>query len=196
MADTRTKTDSFGAVDVPVDRLWGAQTQRSMENFRIGTERMPSPLIHALGLVKQVAARTNVVIGKLDPELGKVIAAAAAEVASGKLDDQFPLVVWQTGSGTQTNMNANEVIANRSNLMLGGTVGASSARFLPGRFALQRQRDRLGHLPALCVVGSRALFLRHDQAGFRLKQDAIIQNAQMVSSQRRSGRCDIDDNVG
>src|SRR3954469_6688547 len=95
---TRTESDTFGPIDVPADRLWGAQTQRSLQNFRIGGERMPAPLIHALGLLKQAAAETSMKLGALDRKLGETIAVAAAEVAGGKLDDQFPLVVWQTGS--------------------------------------------------------------------------------------------------
>ncbi|HTN13486.1 MAG TPA: class II fumarate hydratase [Sphingomonadaceae bacterium] len=126
MADTRIETDTFGEIAVPADRLWGAQTQRSLENFRIGGERIPLPVIHALGVIKQAAARVNARLGLLDPHLADAIASAAAEVASGALDDHFPLVVWQTGSGTQSNMNANEVIANRANLALGGQLGAKS----------------------------------------------------------------------
>ncbi|QEX15892.1 fumarate hydratase class II [Hypericibacter terrae] len=120
---TRMESDSMGNVAVPDDRLWGAQTQRSLENFRIGGQRMPALLIHAYGLLKQAAAQANMKLGKLDKKLGKAIVDAAGEVAAGKLDDHFPLVVWQTGSGTQTNMNANEVIANRANEMLGGKRG-------------------------------------------------------------------------
>jgi fumarate hydratase class II len=120
---TRSESDSFGPIDVPADKLWGAQTQRSFQNFEIGGERMPTPLIRAFGLLKQAAAEANMAAGKLDKKVGKAIAAAAAEVASGQLDDHFPLVVWQTGSGTQTNMNLNEVIANRANEMLGGKRG-------------------------------------------------------------------------
>jgi len=119
---TRIETDSFGDIAVPADRYWGAQTQRSVENFPIGGERMPLGIVHALGLIKQAAAIVNRSHG-LDPELAEAIAAAAAEVASGALDDHFPLVVWQTGSGTQSNMNANEVIANRASEMLGGEIG-------------------------------------------------------------------------
>ncbi|WP_127519913.1 class II fumarate hydratase [Mesorhizobium sp. Z1-4] len=126
MAEKRSETDTFGAIDVPADRYWGAQTERSRNNFRIGTERMPLPLVHALGLVKQAAADTNVALGKLDAKLGAAIAEAAEEVAAGKLDDHFPLVVWQTGSGTQSNMNANEVIANRAIEMLGGEMGSKT----------------------------------------------------------------------
>jgi len=124
MTTTRTETDTFGPIEVPGDRYWGAQTERSRQNFRIGGERMPLPLIHALGLVKRAAAETNMELGLLDPALGKAITAAADEVASGKLDDHFPLVVWQTGSGTQTNMNANEVISNRAIETLGGQMGS------------------------------------------------------------------------
>jgi len=116
---TRTETDSMGAVEVPADRYWGAQTQRSLENFKIGGDRMPLALIHAFGLQKKAAALANKALGDLDPQLADAIVAAAEEVAAGKLDDEFPLVVWQTGSGTQTNMNANEVIAGRANELLG-----------------------------------------------------------------------------
>ncbi len=125
MTSTRTETDSFGPIDVPADAYWGAQTQRSIGNFPIGTERMPVPLIRALGRIKQAAARVNRAHG-LDAGLADAIEAAAAEVADGKHDDQFPLVVWQTGSGTQTNMNANEVIAGRANEMLTGTRGGKT----------------------------------------------------------------------
>ncbi|MFI5017932.1 MAG: class II fumarate hydratase [Dongiales bacterium] len=124
--ETRIETDSMGEVAVPVAHYWGAQTQRSLQNFRIGGERMPLPLIHAHGLLKQAAAETNMKLGALDPKIGKPIAAAAAEVAAGKLDEEFPLVVWQTGSGTQTNMNANEVIAGRANEVLSGKRGGKS----------------------------------------------------------------------
>ncbi len=121
--NSRTESDSFGPIEVPNDKLWGAQTQRSFQNFKIGGERMPTPLIRAFGLLKQAAAEANMAAGKLDKKTGKAIAAAAAEVAKGQLDDHFPLVVWQTGSGTQTNMNLNEVIANRANEILGGKRG-------------------------------------------------------------------------
>ena len=122
--DTRTETDSFGPLEVPVNRYWGAQTQRSTINFKIGGERMPAPLIRALGIIKQAAARTNMQLGLLDSEIGEAICAAAQQVMDGKLDDNFPLVVWQTGSGTQSNMNANEVIANLAIESLGGKIGS------------------------------------------------------------------------
>jgi fumarate hydratase class II len=125
-AKTRTETDSFGPIEVPADRYWGAQTQRSIANFRIGTERMPQPLIEALGIVKRAAAEANHGLGLLDARRTRAIARAAQEVIDGALDDHFPLVVWQTGSGTQTNMNVNEVIANRANELLGARLGAKS----------------------------------------------------------------------
>src|ERR1700691_713851 len=123
---TRTETDSFGPIQVPADRYWGAQTERSRLNFRIGDEHMPRPLIAALAVVKLAAAQTNLQLGSLDARRAKAIMAAAQEIIDGKLDDQFPLVVWQTGSGTQTNMNVNEVIANRANETLGAKLGAKS----------------------------------------------------------------------
>ncbi|KAA2235339.1 class II fumarate hydratase [Salinarimonas soli] len=126
MTATRTETDTFGPIEVPADRYWGAQTQRSLQNFRIGGERMPVPLVRALGLVKQAAALVNRDLGALEPRVADAVAAAAAEVVEGRFDDEFPLVVWQTGSGTQSNMNANEVIANRANEALGGQRGQKS----------------------------------------------------------------------
>ncbi len=127
MTTTRTETDSFGPIDVPADCLWGAQTQRSIENFPFGPqERMPAEIVHALGFVKQAAARVNARIGGLDAGLAEAIQQAAGEVAAGAHDDQFPLVIWQTGSGTQSNMNANEVIAGRANEILTGTKGGKS----------------------------------------------------------------------
>src|SRR6476660_5026580 len=121
---TRMETDSFGPIPVAADRLWGAQTDRSRQNFRIGDQRMPMPIVHALGMVKLAAAETNRELGLLDRRRASAIIRAAREVIEGKLDDHFPLVVWQTGSGTQTNMNLNEVIANRANELLGGKLGA------------------------------------------------------------------------
>ncbi|AKM07332.1 class II fumarate hydratase [Pelagerythrobacter marensis] len=126
MSATRIETDTMGAVEVPADALWGAQTQRSLANFRIGGERLPLPLIRALGVIKRAAAEANRDLGVLDDQIAGAIVAAAQEVIDGKLDDHFPLVVWQTGSGTQSNMNANEVIANRAIQMLGGEPGSKS----------------------------------------------------------------------
>jgi len=123
---TRIEKDSMGAVEVPADRYWGAQTERSRRNFPIGSERMPVALIRAFGIQKKAAALANEALGVLDAKIAHVIAAAAGEVIDGLLDEQFPLVVWQTGSGTQTNMNANEVIANRAIELLGGVLGSKT----------------------------------------------------------------------
>jgi fumarate hydratase, class II len=126
VAETRTERDTMGPIEVPARRLWGAQTQRSSENFRIGEERMPRPLIAALAVVKRAAALVNRDLGLLDGKLAGAIVQAADEIVAGQHDAEFPLVVWQTGSGTQTNMNLNEVIANRANLLLGGELGAKA----------------------------------------------------------------------
>ncbi|MEP2830518.1 class II fumarate hydratase [Parvibaculum sp.] len=121
---TRTETDTFGPIEVAADRYWGAQAERSLGNFKIGWEKQPLPVVRALGIVKRAAAEANMELGRLDPKIGKAIIDAAQEVIEGKLDDHFPLVVWQTGSGTQSNMNANEVISNRAIEMLGGEMGS------------------------------------------------------------------------
>ena len=121
---TRTETDTFGPIEVAADRYWGAQAERSLGNFRIGWEKQPRAIIRALGIVKRAAAETNMELGRLDPKIGEAIVTAAREVIEGKLDEHFPLVVWQTGSGTQSNMNANEVISNRAIELLGGIMGS------------------------------------------------------------------------
>jgi len=124
MTATRIETDTFGPIEVAADRYWGAQAQRSLGNFKIGWEKQPLPVVRALGIVKRAAAEANLALGKLDPKIAETIVAAANEVIDGKLNDHFPLVVWQTGSGTQSNMNANEVISNRAIEMLGGEMGS------------------------------------------------------------------------
>tara|TARA_X000000950_G_scaffold289500_1_gene414356 strand:+ start:178 stop:1569 length:1392 start_codon:yes stop_codon:yes gene_type:complete len=126
MTQSRTETDSFGPLEVPADKYWGAQTQRSLGNFKIGRETMPEPMIRALGIVKMAAAKANMSLDNLDSDIGQAVVSAATEVAEGKLNDHFPLVVWQTGSGTQSNMNANEVISNRAIEILGGEMGSKS----------------------------------------------------------------------
>src|SRR5262245_47416651 len=120
---TRTEHDTFGPIEVPADRLWGAQTQRSRENFAISGERMPKELIGALAIVKKAAALVNLDLKLIDERMGQAIATAADEVIAGKHDEEFPLVVWQTGSGTQSNMNLNEVLANRASELMGGERG-------------------------------------------------------------------------
>jgi fumarate hydratase, class II len=124
MANTRTETDTFGPIEVAADRYWGAQAQRSLGNFKIGWEKQPLPVVRAMGIVKRACAEANRELGQLDPKIADAIVTAANEVIEGKLNDHFPLVVWQTGSGTQSNMNANEVISNRAIEMLGGEMGS------------------------------------------------------------------------
>src|SRR5215468_2480628 len=149
---TRTETDSMGAIEVPDDRYWGAQTQRSLEHFKIGGERFPREMIRALGLIKKACALVNQDLGLLDAERARAIAEAADEVIAGTLDDHFPLVVWQTGSGTQTNMNANEVIGNRAIEILGGQLGSKKPilqRHVPDGDAHCRRRRAPRAAPAV-----------------------------------------------
>ena len=157
MTSTRSETDSFGAIDVPADSYWGAQTERSIENFPFGErERMPIEIVHALGFVKQAAARVNARIGGLDANLAEAIQQAAAEVARGDLDGQFPLVIWQTGSGTQSNMNANEVIAGRANEQLGGARGGKSPVH-PNDHVNQSQSSNDSFPTALHIAAARGV---------------------------------------
>jgi fumarate hydratase class II len=126
MTETRTETDSFGPIEVAGEKYWGAQAERSLHNFHIGWEKQPLPVVRALGIVKRAAAEVNMALGKLDPKIGNAIVQAAQEVSEGKLDEHFPLSVWQTGSGTQSNMNANEVISNRAIEILNGEKGSKT----------------------------------------------------------------------
>ncbi|MEA3013084.1 MAG: fumarate hydratase, class [Sphingomonadales bacterium] len=156
-ASTRTETDSFGPLEVPGDCYWGAQTQRSAENFPFGArERMPSEIVHALGFVKQAAARVNARDGNLDASIGEAIQQAAGEVAAGDHDDQFPLVIWQTGSGTQSNMNANEVIAGRANEILTGKRGGK-APVHPNDHVNKAQSSNDSFPTAMHVAAARAV---------------------------------------
>jgi fumarate hydratase, class II len=158
MTGTRTETDSIGAIDVPADAYWGAQTQRSIQNFPFGPEeRMPIGIVHAQAIVKQAAARVNVKHG-LDPKIAEVIDQVAQEVIDGKLDDQFPLVIWQTGSGTQTNMNVNEVIAGRANEILTGTRGGKSP-IHPNDHVNMAQSSNDSFPTALHIAAARAVTL-------------------------------------
>lgn len=158
MTDTRTETDSIGAIDVPAHAYWGAQTQRSIQNFPFGAEeRMPIGIVHAQAIVKQAAARVNVKHG-LDPKIAEVIDQVAQEVIDGKLDDQFPLVIWQTGSGTQTNMNVNEVIAGRANEILTGKRGGKSP-IHPNDHVNMAQSSNDSFPTALHIAAARAVTL-------------------------------------
>ncbi len=158
MTGTRTETDSIGAIEVPADAYWGAQTQRSIQNFPFGPEeRMPIGIVHAQAIVKQAAARVNVKHG-LDPKIAEVIDQVAQEVIDGKLDDQFPLVIWQTGSGTQTNMNVNEVIAGRANEILTGKRGGKSP-IHPNDHVNMAQSSNDSFPTALHIAAARAVTL-------------------------------------
>ena len=167
MTAVRIESDTMGTIEVPADRYWGAQTQRSLENFKIGGERMPRSILRAMGIIKHTSASANQKLGRLDPELADAIRSAAQQVIDGELDDHFPLVVWQTGSGTQSNMNANEVISNRAIELLGGEIGSkspvhpndhvnmsqSSNDVFPGAMAVATAEETVHHLiPSLTYL--------------------------------------------
>ncbi|MGJ4855068.1 class II fumarate hydratase [Labrys sp. KB_33_2] len=188
---SRQESDSFGTIEVPAGHYWGAQTQRSLENFRIGAEKMPRPLIHALGLIKLAAARANRELGVLDPALAETIERAAREVADGRLDDEFPLVVWQTGSGTQTNMNANEVISNRAIEMLGGTMG-SKKPVHPNDHVNRGQSSNDTFPTAMHVAAAREI---HDRLlpALRHLASALEQKAEAFKDIIKIGRTHLQD---
>ncbi len=188
---TRTETDSLGAVEVPADHYWGAQTQRSLENFKIGGERMPIEVVRAFGLQKQAAALANKTLGELPGDLTDAIAAAAAEVAAGKLDDEFPLVVWQTGSGTQSNMNANEVIAGRANEMLGKGRGGKTPVH-PNDHVNRGQSSNDSFPAVMHIAAAREITGRLIPALERL-QDALENRADAFESIIKIGRTHLQD---
>ena len=188
---TRTETDSFGPLRVAADRYWGAQTQRSLQNFRIGTERKPLPLIRALGVIKRAAAEVNVALGPLDKRRAHAIVKASQEVIDGKLDDHFPLVVWQTGSGTQTNMNANEVIANRANELLGGKRGAN-APVHPNDHVNMSQSSNDCIPTAMHIAAATEIAYRLDPALAHL-QDALQKKTKAFASIIKIGRTHLQD---
>jgi len=190
-ARTRIETDTFGPIAVPADRYWGAQTQRSLENFRIGTERMPAPLIRALGIVKRAAAEVNLSLKLLDARRARAIVAAAQEVIDGKLDGHFPLVVWQTGSGTQTNMNVNEVIANRANEMLGGKPGAKSPVH-PNDHVNMSQSSNDSFPTAMHIAAAQEIALLLDPALAHL-QDALQAKSRAFARIVKIGRTHTQD---
>jgi len=188
---TRTETDSFGPIDVPSDRYWGAQAERSLENFPIGIERQPAPIVRALGLIKRAAAEVNMDLGKLDPKIGGAVVAAAQEVAEGKLNDHFPLVVWQTGSGTQSNMNANEVISNRAIEMLGGVLG-SKTPVHPNDHVNMSQSSNDTYPTAMHVAGAEEIHHRLIPALQKLR-NALNDKAQAWKSIIKIGRTHTQD---
>ena len=176
MSDYRIERDSFGEIRVPADRLWGAQTQRSLENFRISGERMPPELIHALARVKSACALVNRELGDLPADKANAIVAAADEVIAGKHDGEFPLVVWQTGSGTQTNMNMNEVLANRASEILGGERG-EKRRIHPNDEVNRGQSSNDVFPTAMSVAAVQAIHERLMPAVSRLRDTLTAKSA-------------------
>ena len=178
MSKTRTETDTFGPLEVDASVYWGAQAQRSLGNFKIGWEKQPLPVVRALGIVKRAAAEANMELGRLDAKIGQAIVAAAQEVIDGKLDAHFPLAVWQTGSGTQSNMNANEVISNRAIEMLGGEMG-SKAPVHPNDHVNMSQSSNDTYPTAMHIAAAEQVHhdvlpaLEHLLAALRVKQAAF-----------------------
>jgi fumarate hydratase class II len=192
MVSTRTETDSFGPIDVPADAYWGAQTERSIGNFPFGPrEQMPAEIIHALGFIKQAAARVNARAGILEPQLAEAIQQAAGEVARGDLDSQFPLVIWQTGSGTQSNMNANEVIAGRANERLTGTRGGKDPVH-PNDHVNKSQSSNDSFPTAMHVAAARSLNTKLLPAA-RAMRDLLAQLASKWDSIVKIGRTHMQD---
>src|SRR4051812_6165411 len=190
--DTRTETDSFGPIEVPADAYWGAQTERSIENFPFGPrEQMPLEIVHALGFIKQAAARVNARIGGLDPNIAETIQQAAAEVARGDLDGQFPLVIWQTGSGTQSNMNANEVIAGRANEMLTGKRGGKEPVH-PNDHVNKSQSSNDSFPTAMHVAAGRAVHMKLLPA-LRMMHARLADQATRWDSIVKIGRTHLQD---
>src|SRR4051794_2701108 len=188
---TRTESDTFGPIEVPAERYWGAQTQRSLQNFRIGGERLPAPLVRALGLVKQAAALVNRDLSELEPRLADAIAKAAGDVVQGKYDDEFPLVVWQTGSGTQSNMNANEVIGALANEMLGGKRGGKSPVH-PNDHVNRGQSSNDSFPTAMHIAAAREIHERLLPA-LRHLQRALEEKAAAFASVIKIGRTHLQD---
>ena len=193
MSSTRTETDSMGQIEVPTDRYWGAQTARSLHHFDIGDDRMPDPVIRAFGILKDASARANNELGKLDDHKADLISAAAREVAQGELDDHFPLRVWQTGSGTQTNMNANEVISNRAIEMDGGQMG-SKTPIHPNDHVNMSQSSNDTFPTAMHIAAAEEL-VRRLLPAVRELRDALAEKAQAFEGITKIGRTHLMDAV-
>src|SRR3954465_13384658 len=189
---TRSESDSFGPIEVPADAYWGAQTERSLENFPFGPrEQMPLEIVHALGFIKQAAARVNARLGGLDPKIAEVIQQAAGEVARGDLDSQFPLVIWQTGSGTQSNMNANEVIAGRANEILTGKRGGKEPVH-PNDHVNKSQSSNDSFPTAMHVAAARSVQMRLLPA-LRLMHARLADQTKRWDSIVKIGRTHLQD---
>ena len=191
MTEMRVETDSFGPLEVPADKLWGAQTARSLKNFKIGGQTQPLPLIRALGVVKHCAAKANMALDNMDAKLGEAIAAAALEVADGKLNDHFPLVVWQTGSGTQSNMNANEVISNRAIQMLGGEVGSKDP--VHPNDHVNRSQSSNDVFPTAMHIAAAEVFVHDLAPALKTLRDALAKKAEGFKDIIKIGRTHLMD---
>ena len=191
MTEMRVETDSFGPLEVPADKLWGAQTARSLKNFKIGGQTQPLPLIRALGIVKHCAAKANMALDNMDAKTGEAIAAAALEVAEGKLDDHFPLVVWQTGSGTQSNMNANEVISNRAIQMLGGEVGSKDP--VHPNDHVNRSQSSNDVFPTAMHIAAAEVFVHDLAPALKVLRDALAKKAEAFKDIIKIGRTHLMD---
>lgn len=189
--NVRTEKDTFGPIDVPADRLWGAQTQRSLQNFAISTERMPLALIRALVLVKKAAARVNVENGSLAKEKGEAIIRAADEVLAGQHDAEFPLSVWQTGSGTQTNMNTNEVLANRASELLSGERG--EGRKVHPNDDVNKGQSSNDVFPTAMSVAAVAAITEHVLPELEALRDVLAQKARAFHDVVKVGRTHLQD---
>ena len=183
---TRSESDSFGPLDIAADKLWGAQTERSLRNFRIGTERMPIEIVHALGLVKRAAAEVNRDLGSLDRKRAGAIVAVAQDIADGKLDEHFPLSVWQTGSGTQSNMNVNEVIANIANLALGGELGAKNPVHPNDHVSMSQSSN--DSVPSAMHIAAASQLARHLIPALTKMQSALDKKAKEFAKIVKIGR--------
>lgn len=189
----RVESDTMGAIEVPADRYWGAQTQRSLENFKIGGERMPRPILRALGIVKHTSATANQQLGRLDPQLADAIRDAAQQVIDGDLDDHFPLVVWQTGSGTQSNMNANEVISNRAIELLGGQIGSKSPVHPNDHVNMSQSSNDV--FPGAMAVATAEQVFHHLIPSLRTLHDALARKADAWDDIVKIGRTHFMDAV-
>ena len=193
MTEIRVESDTMGTIDVPADRYWGAQTQRSLENFKIGGERMPRSILRAMGIVKHASASANQKLGRLDGELADAIRSAGQQVIDGDLDDHFPLVVWQTGSGTQSNMNANEVISNRAIEILGGEIGSKSPVHPNDHVNMSQSSNDV--FPGAMAIATAEQTVQHLIPSLRYLHDALAVKAEEWASIVKIGRTHFMDAV-
>ncbi len=193
MSDIRVESDTMGTIEVPADRYWGAQTQRSLENFKIGSERMPRSILRAMGIIKHTSASANQKLGKLDPTVADAIRAAGQQVIDGVLDDHFPLVVWQTGSGTQSNMNANEVISNRAIELLGGEIGSKSPVHPNDHVNMSQSSNDV--FPGAMAIATAEQTVHHLIPSLRHLHDALQAKAEAWNAIVKIGRTHFMDAV-